>query len=105
MADYSDIAAKLRARLAELAERSAEIGEDLRQPLDADFSDQAVDLADDEMLEGVDDVLRAEARQVQLALARIDNGTYGTCSNCGDEIARARLEAQPVATRCIKCAA
>lgn len=105
MTDYSDIAETLRLRLAELTERSGVIEDDLRQPLDADFSEQAVDLADDEALEGVDDVLRAEARQVRLALARIENGTYGTCTNCGEAIPRARLEARPIATRCIKCAA
>ncbi|MBA4045855.1 MAG: hypothetical protein C0471_15770 [Erythrobacter sp.] len=105
MDDYSAIAEQLRLRLAELTERSEDIEDDLRQPLDADSSEQAVDLADDEALEGVDDVLRAEARQVRLALARIDNGTYGTCANCGEDIPRARLEAQPTATRCLKCAA
>ena len=105
MDDYSKIAEQLRLRLAELTERSTEIEDDLRQPLDADFSEQAIDLADDEALEGVDDVLRAEAAQIRAALARIDNGTYGTCANCGAEIGAERLEAQPVATRCIKCAA
>ncbi len=105
MDNYSKIADQLRLRLAELTERSGEIEDDLREPLDADFSEQAVDLADDEALEGVDDVLRAEAQQVRLALTRIDNGTYGTCANCGDAIPLARLEAQPTATRCIKCAA
>lgn len=105
MTDYTALAAKLTARLAELAERSEEIEADLRGALDADFSEQAVDLADDEALEGVDDVLRAEAAQIRAALARIDNGTYGTCANCGAEIGAKRLEAQPVATRCIKCAA
>jgi RNA polymerase-binding transcription factor DksA len=104
MTDYSDLAAKLRARLAELTERSDEIGDDLRGPLDADYAEQAVDLADDEALEGVDEVLRAEARQIGFALTRIDNGTYGSCTNCGERIALARLEAEPAATRCIKCA-
>jgi RNA polymerase-binding transcription factor DksA len=105
MDDYSGIADKLRLRLAELTERSGDIEDDLRQPLDADSSEQAVDLADDEALEGVDDVLRAEAQQVRLALTRIDNGTYGTCANCGEAIPRARLEVQPTAARCMKCAA
>jgi RNA polymerase-binding protein DksA len=105
MTDYTALAAKLQAGLAELAERSEEIEADLRGPLDADFSEQAVDLADDEALEGVDDVLRAEAAQIRAALARIDKGTYGICANCGAEIGTERLEAQPVATRCIKCAA
>jgi RNA polymerase-binding transcription factor DksA len=105
MRDYADIAAKLRARLAELTARSAEIEDDLRGPLDADFSEQAVDLADDEMLEGVDDVLRAEARQIMFALQRIENGTYGVCANCGKEIPAKRLAVQPIATRCAACAA
>lgn len=105
MTDFSGIAQQLKARLADILERSEEIEDDLRRPLDDDFSEQAVDLADDEALEGVDDVLRAEARQIRFALARIANGTYGTCANCGDTISVERLEAQPVATRCIKCAA
>ena len=105
MSEYADIAEHLRNRLAELTARSAEIEEDLRGALDADFSEQAVDLADDEALEGVDDVLRAEARQIVAALQRIDNGTYGVCANCGADIPKARLEAQPIATRCVACAA
>ncbi len=105
MDDYSTIAEQLRLQLAELTERSSEIEDDLRQPLDADYSEQAVDLADDEALEGVDDVLRAEAQQVRAALARIAAGTYGTCANCGEDIPRARLAAQPTAISCIKCAA
>lgn len=104
MQDYTAIAESLRARLAELEARAGDIEDDLRRPLDADFSEQAIDLADDEALEGVDDVLRAEARQIGLALARIANGTYGTCANCGADIPAERLAAQPVATRCLACA-
>lgn len=104
MSTYSDIATKLAARLVELNERAEEIEDDLRHPLDADFSEQAVDLADDEALEGIDDVLRAEARQIMLALSRIENGTYGVCTNCGADIPAARLEVQPIATRCVACA-
>lgn len=105
MDNYADIAAKLQARMTELTERVGEIEDELRQPLDDDLEEQAVELEDDEALEGIDAVLRAEARQVRLALARIENGTYGTCARCGEPIARARLEARPIATRCIKCAA
>jgi DnaK suppressor protein len=104
MSDYADIAAKLHARLAELTERAEDIEDDLRHPLDADSSEQAVDLADDEALEGIDDVLRAEARQIRLALARIEHGTYGICANCGADIPAARLAAHPIATRCMACA-
>ena len=104
MTEYQDIAAQLRSRLDDLLVRSEVIEDDLRHPLDADWSEQAVDLADDEALEGVDDVLRAEIQQIRLALLRIENGTYGTCAKCGKDIRRARLEARPIATRCIDCA-
>lgn len=104
MQDYTAIEQQLKARLADILERSDEIKADLRHPLDDDLPDQAIDLADDEALEGVDEVLRNEARQIQLALARIANATYGTCANCGEAINPARLQARPIATRCIKCA-
>jgi RNA polymerase-binding protein DksA len=40
---------------------------------------------------------------INQALARIDDGTFGTCTGCGKEIAEERLEARPYATRCIDC--
>ena len=96
MSDYSEIEAKLRTRLDDLLARAEVIEDDLRHPLDDD--------ADDEALEGVDDVLRVEIQQIRLALLRIDNGSYGTCAKCGKEIRKERLEARPIATRCIDCA-
>jgi RNA polymerase-binding protein DksA len=42
--------------------------------------------------------------EIDAALARIEDGTFGTCTNCGKEIAVARLEAQPWAALCIDCA-
>lgn len=105
MTGYADMAARLEARLAELTARAQGVEAELRQPLDDDLPEQAIDLADDEALAGIDAVLRAEAAEVRAALGRIASGTYGTCANCGTVIPRARLEAQPTATRCIACAA
>ena len=104
MTDYSEMAEQLKVRMADLLERAEIIEDDLRHPLDADSSEQVVDLADDEALEGVDEVLRAELVQVRQALWRIENGTYGTCAKCGEPIARERLAARPIATTCIACA-
>ena len=101
---YGKIVEQLRARLNDLLQRTEVIEDDLRQPLDDDWEEQAADLADDEALEGVDDVLRSEIQQIRLALLRIENGTYGTCAVCGNEISRERLEVRPIATRCIDCA-
>jgi len=42
-------------------------------------------------------------KKIKKALERIENGTYGLCEECGEEIGIKRLEARPVATLCIKC--
>lgn len=47
---------------------------------------------------------RQELKAIQQALIRIDNGEFGECSECGEEIARKRLELNPAATLCIECA-
>jgi RNA polymerase-binding protein DksA len=41
--------------------------------------------------------------QAERALARIDNGTYGICENCGNPIGKARLQVFPRATLCMTC--
>ena len=42
-------------------------------------------------------------RLIDQALARVDNGTYGTCAECGEHIPRERLKALPFALRCVDC--
>jgi DnaK suppressor protein len=41
--------------------------------------------------------------EIDAALKRVDEGTYGTCAGCGGEIRRERLEASPWASLCIDC--
>lgn len=46
---------------------------------------------------------RESLEQIERALARIAEGTYGVCVRCGDPIPEARLEAVPEADLCISC--
>jgi DnaK suppressor protein len=41
--------------------------------------------------------------KIKEALARIDDGTFGICEECGEEISEERLKARPVTTLCIDC--
>ncbi|MGB5684583.1 MAG: RNA polymerase-binding protein DksA [Candidatus Electrothrix sp.] len=41
--------------------------------------------------------------KIELAIGRIDNGTYGICGDCEEAIGLKRLQARPVATCCIDC--
>lgn len=45
--------------------------------------------------------LRNELEEVELALTKLDEGTYGRCETCGEPIAPPRLEAMPAARFCI----
>jgi RNA polymerase-binding transcription factor DksA len=49
-------------------------------------------------------MLEQDAEQIQEAMRRREEGTYGTCQNCGRPISPERLEARPEATLCIDCA-
>jgi len=42
-------------------------------------------------------------KKIRKALERIDDGSYGLCEECGEEIGEKRLEARPVTTLCIEC--
>ena len=41
--------------------------------------------------------------KIKEALEKIENGTYGICEECGEDISEGRLEARPVTTLCIEC--
>ncbi|CAN5269319.1 hypothetical protein BH18ACT5_BH18ACT5_03230 [soil metagenome] len=43
-------------------------------------------------------------RKVERALGRVEEGTYGICESCGNQIPVARLEVLPYATECVSCA-
>ena len=104
MVDIAKSKAELESKLRELTARADEIEDDLREPGDDDWDEQAVESAGDEVLEEVADLAREEIAQIKLALSRIEAGTYGDCARCGAPIAVARLEAIPHATKCVKCA-
>ena len=44
-------------------------------------------------------------RKIQAALKRMDDGIYGICEECGEEISIPRLKARPVTRLCINCKA
>jgi len=46
---------------------------------------------------------RVLIRKIEGALRKIDEGNYGTCTSCGEDIGTARLKARPVADLCIDC--
>ena len=75
--------------------------------MDADRDIERMDRIQEEAVEvaltALDEQGRREMEAIQAALARIDDGTYGICENCGETISAARLTALPTARRCVAC--
>ncbi|WP_299504213.1 TraR/DksA C4-type zinc finger protein [uncultured Roseobacter sp.] len=46
---------------------------------------------------------QAERQKIAAALQRLDEGEYGFCTDCGEEIAPARVQADPAIARCLDC--
>jgi len=104
MPDAKEARERLQAQLAELEDRLSRIERDLAEPPDPDSSERAVQMEDDDALEGQAAVVSNEIAAVRRALERIEEGSYGECVRCGNQIAAGRLDARPEAALCIECA-
>jgi RNA polymerase-binding protein DksA len=101
---------KLRAQLTrdvEIKEQQvAEDGDDLvpeRGGIGNHMADDANETAEQETMLTLQQSAQREIDKVDVALARIKDGTYGICANCGKPISPARLEARPASIYCIDC--
>lgn len=68
-----------------------------------DPTDRASHETDTNFLLRVKDRERKLISKIKEAIKRIDDGSYGLCELCGEEISEKRLEARPVTTCCIEC--
>jgi DnaK suppressor protein len=106
-ATLSDLRESLEQERANLSARLAEMGlsggaGDLS--FDSNFADSSQVTAERGEVEAVAGALRESLGDVEAALAKLDNGTFGTCENCGQSISPDRLEAKPAARLCMDCA-
>ncbi len=71
---------------------------------DGNFADSSQVTAERGEAEALAHTLQETLNDVEYALTRLDDGSFGTCESCGTAIAPARLEAMPAARLCIDCA-
>ena len=94
----------MEKQLRALDTKVEEIEGDLRTPRSASWEDRATEIEGDEVLDALEGSAVREIREIQAALKRIDDGTYGVCLSCDEKINTKRLAALPYASQCIKCA-
>lgn len=80
---------------------SDETGEDA--VYDNHLADTATETYDRELDYSLEENAEHVLGEIDAALRRIEDGTYGQCTNCGKQIPEERLEARPYATLCIDC--
>lgn len=78
-----------------------ETGELLSSSADNHLADTASATFDRELDEGLEEDAERQLHEVETALGRMEDGSYGTCEVCGREIPRERLEAIPWTSLCV----
>ena len=107
--DREKAAETLQAERARLLHPLDELGADETGELTGkiDFGDAFADAgaATAERTEtmGIVENLKHQLDDVDKALAKVEEGTYGICAHCGEEISAARLEFRPMSILCIDC--
>jgi DnaK suppressor protein len=75
--------------------------------LDANDLPDEMDLASSEYLQSFTFRLRGREKsfldKIEKALAKIEDGSFGNCEECGEEVTLKRLEARPETSLCIRC--
>jgi len=103
--DEKDFKKKLIELKQEVTHRINAIDRDIRhEGMSADWSEQASERENDEVLESLGNSSEQELAMIKFALLRIENGTYFQCDECGEEIPTARLELLPFTAHCVNCA-
>ena len=105
--NLDQIRSTLEEELKDVLGTSGRLRDHLRnkdRTLPADWAELAQFVENDEVLEHLEVRSRERLVALQTAIARIDEGTYTRCANCGATISPERLELLPTTTVCVRCA-
>ena len=105
MQDVGQFKQKLEALKTEVTHRISALDKDIRhEGMTADWTEQASERENDEVLESLGNASTTELLMINRALKRINDGEYFSCSLCGEAIPTARLKLLPFTTNCVNCA-
>ncbi|CAM3669084.1 TraR/DksA family transcriptional regulator [Parendozoicomonas haliclonae] len=102
--EYDRLREVLLSRQVELQQRLDNLKKDATKKASADWSEQAQERENDEVVDALGNEAVHELHMIGKALERMDEGEYGSCTACGGDIPPARLEVMPYADLCVACA-
>ncbi|MBI5814003.1 MAG: TraR/DksA family transcriptional regulator [Nitrospinae bacterium] len=104
--NFNEFKKVLKRKRAMLLDTDKHIDQDIKKEMDIRHGDDA-DLAESSYEQEMSFTLKTrgqdELRQIDEAIARIDNGEYGICAECGGDIPKKRLEVLPYSLYCVDC--
>lgn len=95
---------RVREQLARLGHGGSSDVASASLDFDENFADSGQVTAERGEVEALSGQLSETLQEIEDALAKFADGTYGECESCGQRIPEARLEAMPAARLCISCA-
>jgi len=107
--DITAAESSLREEREKLAHQLHELGADESGELTGDvdyggaFADAAAATAERTEVLGLVENLKKMLDEVDAALAKVSDGTYGVCESCGSQIGAARMEFRPTSLLCVDC--
>lgn len=104
MTDHNKLRTRLLERRDELNVRLGNIKRDVTRKTSADWSEQAQERENDEVMDALGNEATFELQKINRALDRMEEGEYGYCTACGAQIPGGRLEVMPYADLCVGCA-
>ena len=102
--ELNSIRDKLEVRKQALMQRISNVKKDITKEYSADWSEQAQERQNDEVLEAIGIESNNELIQINQALKRMELDEYTQCRLCGETISLERLDAVPFTDLCIQCA-
>lgn len=102
--NLNNVRNKLLSDQQEFLNRLKKIEADMEKGRSRDWSEQAQERENDEVLDSLSVEAEAQLKRINHALAKIDNNQYGYCERCHQPIDQSRLEAVPAAEYCLDCA-
>ncbi len=100
---HKTLLARATALRRVLAGELEDLGNSKMRDSIGDTADAAFDSGNEEIASQLAELEARELRQIERALAKIKQGTYGLCEHCHAKIPVARLNALPYSTTCVKC--
>lgn len=103
--DTNNLKLQLTEQQTALEKRINAIKSDFAAGRSATLSEQAIANENDEVLVQLSNEAEQELADINLALKKIANASYGACEQCGNDIEHARLQAIPYSRCCTQCTA